>query len=355
MKKLKKIISVLIAFILILFALFYISTFHPDKIQKEKFKSDDKSPLLEKGKEYKVLSWNVQYMAGKNYVFFYDEWDGSGPDVRPSSEDIAATFKRVAEIIKNENPDIILLQEMDFNAKRTDYMDQMAELLKLLPPEYTSYSDSFYWKGAFVPHPKIMGRVGMKLSVISKYKITDAVRYQLPLMPNNYIVENLQFKRAILETVFPVKDGENISMMSTHLDAFAQGSDTMQRQVQYISDLLAGMNSKKRDWVIAGDFNLLPPGNSYDFLPDDEKPYFQKESEMKVLYEKFSVLPALAEMSKNRNAYFTHFANYNKEADRTIDYVIHSDKVKVKDFYVRSEDTKDISDHFPVIMKFVID
>jgi endonuclease/exonuclease/phosphatase family metal-dependent hydrolase len=143
--------------------------------------------------------------------------------------------------------------------------------------------------------------------------------------------------------------------MSTHLDAFAQGSDTMQRQVQYISDLLTGMNSKKSEWIIAGDFNLLPPDNSYDYLPETEKPYFQKESEMKVLYEKFKVLPSLTDMSKNRNAYFTHFANYNKEADRTIDYAIHSDKVKVKDFYVRSKDTKDISDHFPVIMKFVID
>jgi len=76
---------------------------------------------------------------------------------------------------------------------------------------------------------------------------------------------------------------------------------------------------------------------------------------MKVLYDKFTVLPALSDMLKNRSAYFTHFANYNKGADRTIDYVIHSDKVKVKDFYVRSKDTKDISDHFPVIMKFVIE
>jgi endonuclease/exonuclease/phosphatase family metal-dependent hydrolase len=355
MKKLKKILSAILGVILMLFAMFYISTFHPDDIQKEKVNSGEKSPLLEKGKEYKVLSWNVQYMAGKNYLFFYDEWDGSGPDVRPKSEDIALTFKRVAEIIKNENPDIILLQEMDYNAKRTDNKDQLAELLKLLPAEYASYTDSFYWKAAFVPHPKIMGRVGMKLTIISKYKIENATRYQLPLMPNNYVVENLQFKRAVLEAAFPLKDGGSISMMSTHLDAFAQGSDTMQRQVQYIADLLTGMNSKKSEWIIAGDFNLLPPDNSYDFLPEVEKPYFQKESEMKVLYEKFKVLPTLSDMAKNRSAYFTHFANYNKEADRTIDYAIHSDKVKVKEFYVRSKDTKDISDHFPVVVKFVIE
>lgn len=355
MKKLKKILAVIFSLILILFAVFYISTFHPSEIQNEKVNSVEKSPLLEKGKEYKVLSWNVQYMAGKNYVFYYDEWDGSGPDIRPSSKDIAVTFDRVAEIIKSENPDIILLQEMDYDAKRTDNQDQMAELLKRISPDYSSYTDSFYWKAAFVPHPKIMGRVGLKLSIFSKYKIDNAVRYQLPLMPNNYVVESLQFKRAVLETVFPVKNGESISVMSTHLDAFAQGSDTMQKQVQYISNLLTGMNNKNRDWIIAGDFNLLPPNNSYDFLPENEKPYFQKESEMKVLYEKFSVLPTLADMLKNRSAYFTHFANYNDVPDRTIDYMIHSDKIKVTNFRVRSSDTKDISDHFPVIMTFRID
>lgn len=354
MKKLYKTISIVLGIMLTLSALFYLSTFHPDKIQNEKVISGDNLPMLEKGKQYKVLSWNVQYMAGKNYVFFYDEWNESGPDLRPTSEDIAITFKRVAEIIISEKPDIILLQEMDYGAKRTDNQDQVAELLKLLPAEYASHTDSFYWKAAFVPHPKIMGSVGMKLAVISKYKIENAVRYQLPLMPNNYIVESLQFKRSILEALFPVKNGDSISLMSTHLDAFAQGSDTMQKQIEYISNLLTGMNEKNQKWIIAGDFNLLPPNNSYNYLSEDEKKYFQENSEMKVLYDKFTVLPSLTHMAKNRKAYFTHFPNYKKGPDRTIDYIIHSDEIKVKNFHIRSHDTLDISDHLPVIMTFTV-
>lgn len=354
MKKLSRISAGIFSFLIVIFSIFYFSTFHPDEIQKEKFISPAESPELEKGKEYKILSWNVQYMAGKNYVFFYDEWDGSGPDKRPSADDIRITFKRVAEIIKSENPDIILLQEMDYNSKRTDFQDQMQELLKLLPAEYSSYSDSFYWKAAFVPHPMILGSVGMKLAVISRFKIMDAVRYQLPMMPNNYIVKNLQFKRAVLETVLPVKGGGSVSFMSTHLDAFAQGTDTMQQQVQYISNLLKAKSSKNENWLIAGDFNLLPPGDSFNYLPEKEKPYFQKDSEMKVLYDKFNVLPSPGDVKKNREKFFTHFANYNKAPDRIIDYTIHSDKIKVKNFHVRSSDTKDISDHFPVITTFVI-
>ncbi len=355
MKKLYKISGSVLFVLLVLFTAFYFSTYHPAQIQSEKIYSAKNAPVLKKGETYKVLSWNVQYMAGKNYVFFYDEWDGSGPDVRPSSKDIAVTFKRVAEIIVSENPDIILLQEMDFNSKRTDYQDQLKELLNLLPEEYSSYTETFYWKAAFVPHPKIMGKVGMKLAVISKYKISDSVRHQLPMMPNNYIIKNLQFKRAVLDAAFPVNDGKSISFMSTHLDAFAQGSDTMQKQVLYIDNLLSSKNDKGENYVITGDFNLLPPGKSYDLLPEDEKPYFQKETEMKILYDKFNVLPALPNIEKQMSRYFTHFANYNKAPDRIIDYMIYSNDIKVKSYYVRSEDTKDISDHFPVIMTFTID
>jgi len=122
-------------------------------------------------------------MAGKNYVFFYDLLDNSGPDGRPSPEDIAKTLKEVARIIQDENPDVILLQEVDDGAKRTDYEDQLASLLPLLPKEYACYASAFYWKASFVPHPRIMGAAGMKLSTISKYKMTEAVRHQLALIP----------------------------------------------------------------------------------------------------------------------------------------------------------------------------
>ena len=97
-------------------------------------------------------------------MFFYDLPGGKGPDKRPSKEDIAATLNEVARVIREENPDIILLQEVDDNARRTDYQDQLALLLELIPADYKFHASAFYWQSPFVPHPKIMGKVGMKLS-----------------------------------------------------------------------------------------------------------------------------------------------------------------------------------------------
>ena len=58
-----------------------------------------------------------------------------------------------------ENADIILLQEVDEDSKRTYYKDQLAELLELLPEAYTSHTSAIYWYATFVPHPEMMGSI----------------------------------------------------------------------------------------------------------------------------------------------------------------------------------------------------
>ncbi|MBN2433713.1 MAG: endonuclease/exonuclease/phosphatase family protein [Spirochaetes bacterium] len=342
-------------FIFILFAAIKLSTYQPKDIEPAPINNRNHAPLLPDNSRIKILSWNLQYMAGKKYLFFYDEWDGSGPDKRPSPEEIQKTFKRVVQIINDEDPDILLLQEIDVDSKKTDYDDQLAILLSMISPEYKSYSSCWYWRASFVPHPKIMGKVGLKLAVISKYKIISSERHQLPVMPGNFIIRNLNFKRAVLKTEIGLKSGQTLTVMSTHLDAFAQGSDTMQKQVQAVSDLLNNLNNNSKNWLIAGDFNLIPPGQSYSLLPEDEKQYFQKETEMELLYNQFHVYPSLNDIQgENIYNWFTHFPNRQKAPDRIIDYIITSENIIPEDYFVRSNDTLDISDHLPLVMEFTI-
>ncbi|MCD1654034.1 endonuclease/exonuclease/phosphatase family protein [Treponema zuelzerae] len=340
------------AVLLLAAGVFYLSTYHPRDIEEQKIVSTGEEPVLKQGQKIKILCWNVQFMAGKNYVFFFDEWDGSGPDERPSKQDIAVTFGEAARIIAEENPDIVLLQELDSGAKRTDGDDQLERLMKLLPKEYSARTAAWYWKASFVPHPKIMGSVGMKLAVISKYRMTRSVRRQLPLMPNNPVMRNLQFKRAVLEAVFPVEGGAPFSAFSVHMDAFAQGTDTMQRQAEKVSSMLAEKEETGGSWVIGGDFNLLPPGEAYSRLPENEKPYFQTESEIKRLYEEFAGFPPLEAVDgQEAERCFTHWPNYGSKPDRTLDYYFTGKNITVSDYRVRSRGTLAISDHLPIIIE----
>ncbi|MGM0597082.1 MAG: endonuclease/exonuclease/phosphatase family protein [Myxococcota bacterium] len=332
-------------------------TWHPASSEKTKVYNSPSLPRLQAGQNIKIMSWNVQYMAGKNYVFFYDLLDDSGPDERPSSEDIELTFHKVAKTIKEENPDIIMLQELDDGAGRTDRENQVARLLGLLPDEYGAHTSVWYWKSLFVPHNKIMSAVGMKLTVISKYQLKSSRRHALPLIPGSWLTQQFNLKRALQEVRLPVGDKDELILINTHLDAFAQGTDTMEKQVDKICRFLEKLSEAGEKWLIAGDFNLLPDKQAYKRLPDKQKAYFKPVSELNRLSAKYPRIPSKQDVQgKNYQNWFTHFPNDPEveSPDRTIDYFFVSPLLDILNYQVRHKDTLDISDHFPLIVELKI-
>jgi len=348
--------AVILVLILLLTALVWSITFHPKDRQNEIVHNHPDAPMLQGGQTLKVLSWNVQYMAGKNYEFWYDRLDGSGPDIRPSREDIEATYTEVARVIEAQNPDIILLQELSDGAARTDHEDQLQRLLSQLPPEYSNYTEAFYWQADFVPLPQIMGSVGLKLAVISKYRIDSAIRHQLATIKTFPLYDEFNFKRAIQEVHISVYGGQPLSLMNTHFDAFAQGSDTMQKQVSYLQQLLTQKTAADEPWLIAGDLNLLPP-EQYKLLPQEDQEYFQPDSELAAIYARFAVVPSIDQATgSDAKNWFTHFPNRREISapDRTIDYFIHSQKLSDLQGQVLQDNTWHISDHLPMLARFTV-
>ena len=117
----------------------YALTYHPAPVEPVPVVGSAQAPVLRAGQKLRILSWNVQYLAGKNQLFWYETTAGyQGPVAdRPSPEDLAQTLSEVARIITNEKPDIVLLQELDDGSKRTDYADQLSLLLERLPQDYS--------------------------------------------------------------------------------------------------------------------------------------------------------------------------------------------------------------------------
>ena len=83
----------------------------------------------------------------------YHFWVDGDEHWRYTDGDIAITFDEVARIIKDENPDVILLQELDEDAKRTDYENQFKKILAKIDKSYAFYSASYYCNASFIPHP----------------------------------------------------------------------------------------------------------------------------------------------------------------------------------------------------------
>ena len=341
----------------LLVSLVWVLTFHPRPHQAEPVICSETAPQLKPGQTLKVLTWNVQFMAGKNYVFFWDVPDGNGPDERPSRQDITRTLTEVARVIRDEGPDLALLQEVDNGAARTDHEDQLQRLLGLLPSEYACHTSTFYWKAKYVPHPRILGAVGLTLATLSKYRISSAVRHQLSLIPGNFVKQQFNLKRAVLEARLPIEQGGEYVVLNTHLDAFAQGSNTMEKQVGEVDSLLRNLTGSGRTWVIGGDFNLLPNADAYQRLSPRQRSYlFNPQTEITPLFQTYSAVPSLAEVSgPDYQLWFTHLPNdpeVKGHPDRTIDYLFFPRTVRLGKHYVRQGDTQRISDHMPLVGEF---
>lgn len=325
----------------------YALTYHPDEVEAGDVTCPTEVEPLEPGQQVRVMSWNVQYLAGRGYVFWYDVPDGDGPDRRPSRGSLARTLQDVVQVIREEDPDVVLLQEVDRDSARTDRADQLAEIRARLAGAYPCTASAYYWKSRFVPHPKVMGRVGMTLGVLSKTRIESATRHRLPSICGDPVSVAFNFDRAVLATELAVRDGDSLTVLNTHLDAFAQGCDTMQRQVETVQQVLADTDGP---WVMGGDFNLLATRSAYDRLPARQRTLYAPKTELAPLLDDYRSFPSAEEVDGGDPAYFTQFSNDPavKAPDRTIDYLFYSEGLAVRGERVRQDQPK-LSDHFALL------
>lgn len=349
---------VLVGIIVILVLLIRVLNYYPAPVEAANVLCNKDTPLLEAGKEIKVMSWNVQYLAGKGYVFYYDLPGNTGPDSRPSAESLSKTLSEVVRIIGDEKPDILLLQEVDDGAKRSDYHNQTQLLQDALSQPFPCLAETFYWKSLFVPHPKIMGSTGLKLVTLSKYRIEEASRLQLPLADRDFISSQFYIKHAILDTTLSSVDNTaSLHILNTHLDAFSAGTDTMQHQVEFVKDHLATLDRQNQPWILGGDFNLLAGKISYDHLPALQQNYFNPNTELSLLTSGYDSVPSVAEIEgPDASRWITHYPNDPsvQAPDRTIDYIFFSKGIVPGDHFVRQKDTISISDHFPLVTYFYL-
>lgn len=355
---LAKAVGVLLLVIVLALAGFLrFGNYHPKPVETATVSCPENAPMLESGQNVKMLTWNVQTMSSKNYVFWSDLPNNDGPDDKPSQEDITVTFEETVRVIRAENPDIILIQEIDDGAEHTYNEDQMARLTEMLP-EYPCYTSVFDWKSAFVPHPRIMGSVGWKVAILSKYQISEAERIQLSTAEKSFLENQFKIQPAILKATMPTSDGGQFAALTLHLDLYVPGTDAKDIQLAEINKVLSELNAASIPWVLGGDFNLLPYDDAaYTRLAPEQQKYYNPQSEIKFLTDKYQVVPTTEETNGADFAqWFTRWPNDPSITgpDRTLDYFFFTDLLKIGTHYVRLEDTLHISDHLPVIVEFQI-
>ncbi len=327
-------------------AVFRIGFFFPPPVTRVPIQGPREASLAWSGESLRIMVWNVQYCASRRHHFFYD----GGDAVHVPPEDVLSTVEAVADAIQAHDPDLVLLQEVDRDSARTGRVDQLGAILAGAP--YGRWVAAPYHRVAYVPHPpgQHLGRVDMELATLSRFELSYAKRIQLPLLREPFYRRAFNLKRAVLEVTLP-HDGGSLTVLNTHLSAFSFGDGTLEAQVGRIQRRLDELDRLDFPWILAGDFNMLPPGDDPVRLGDEAEMYADADNPIERLFDAgYRAVPDPTEFEADPRRWYTYLPHGAEEADRTLDYVFVSEGIEVRSARVLSE-YAEISDHLPLLVE----
>jgi endonuclease/exonuclease/phosphatase family metal-dependent hydrolase len=320
--------------------------------------------------ELNVMTWNIRFGVGRLPWF----GDSCGDNVIVQKSAVIDTLIKIATFINNldQNPDILLLQEVDVSSKRTGYVDQVQWLL-----DHTNFNYGVYasmWQADFIPSDGL-GKVDAGNAILSKWPIENAERIQLPLRGDQDDLEQYFYlRRNILKSKININDEKELYALCTHTTAFAT-DDTKQKHIDRFYEVLESFGDDaifvaggdlnaltsaygederdfctvdKCDDVCDGDFenNLIYQGSYFNHLPDEEL----------LLNQLYTFYPAIDKSLTNFPENYTHStwitSEDNVESDgplnRKLDYIFSSDPLVNGTTHQEANYQFYLSDHAPV-------
>ena len=309
-----------------------------------------------------VVTWNIRFGIGRANWF----GDSCGDLVLFDNETIIDGLELLAQKITEMDADILLLQEVDTDSKRSAYIDQVQWLLDHTSMNYGVYASM--WEVQFVPSDGL-GRVNTGNAILSKWPLSEAERIQLSLRGDqDALTKAFYVRRNVLKAVVNYP-GNPFWAVDIHASAFSN-DDTKQKQFLEFKDVLDEISSKGELFVAGGDLNELPPGatkNNYceedrcpDELPeDDEGCDFSNETTwINPLYDTYVPSVSLVDYQQNEQLYFTHASTHdiNDERyqwNRKLDYLF-TNTAWVPRSEITHQEAQLESDHVAVSAKWVV-
>lgn len=317
----------------------------------------------------KVMTWNVKYAAAR-VDFWFDFW---GDRTQLTEAEVRAHLARIHALINEVKPDVLLVQEIDVNSRRSAYVDMVRSILDNTHLQYATYVPT--WTSRYVPSEGV-GRMDMGNAIFSTYPIVSAERIpQVDRTDQDPVTRTFYLHRGIGRAVLKVGQRE-VAVLVLHTEAYDRDG-TKQKHLKQAEEL---MRAETLPFLIGGDFNSLPPTAARVSRFNDEHPSafgteFEQPpyilSEMEPFFRDFRsaiTLERIGTTEASQRRYYTHSVigpdtvGSNGEPGfwtRTLDYLF----VRPRDSWV--EGTTDVlqqrgdsglqseplllSDHCPVV------
>ena len=203
-----------------------------------------------------VLNWNVGYAGlGRNEDFFMDGGKRSKPD---KPDVVYAYLDGIMKTIREQAPDLVLLQEVDADSGRTYEIDERPYLETDM--DNTAFAMNYSCPFVPVPWPPI-GKVNSGLFTMTRdLKIESAERISLPC-PFSWPLRIANLKRCLLVSHLAVEGSEwELVLVNLHLEAYDDGEGKI-AQTNQLRDFIEAEYAKGNYVIAGGDFNQVFPGS----------------------------------------------------------------------------------------------
>lgn len=281
---------------------------------------------------FSVMTCNIGYLSGMT---------NNQSVKRPEKVFFDKNKEAFLRLLDEVQPDFIGFQEIDFNSKRSHYVNQLRTIAG--KSRYKYAAKAINWDKRYLPFPywppsMHFGRILSGQAVLSRWPILMAERIVLRKPENTPFYYNTFYLDRLIQVVKIKIGNRGLIILNVHLDAFER--ETRENQAQRLLNIYRSFKDEYPVLVL-GDFNSIPPNapQKKDF-PDEPLADFQKERTIQIFLEE----PGL------KAAEITTFTFPADNPTRKLDYIFYNhDKIDFLKVFIPNIDS---SDHLPVVMEF---
>lgn len=302
-----------------------------------------------------LMSYNVKFGGGRVDFFF----DCHGDRVLMRRAEVLRHMEALAEKVRQVDPDVLFVQEVDVNSKRSAYVDQLQWLL-----DHTSLNFAYYasqWRADFVPSDGI-GAVDSGNAILSKHPLRAGTRIALALRKDQSGLERYFYlRRNLLRTELELPGGSAVALVAVHTEAYSKDGTKLAHIERFKQELDAFADTGQLV-VGAGDLNTLPPGSAQVSGFDDsacteeyEADDYSRETEwLQPLYDRYAPETPLGDYQADNARFFSHTTRRDSFWNRKLDYIFTNGRFTPGSSLTHQDEssggmaTLPLSDHAPL-------
>ena len=285
----------------------------------------------------RVLVWNIAWGYGTGS-------EGTGKaKPRPHFE---KRIREIAEFVRDQNPDIALIQEIDFDATRSHRLDQAAQIAEIA--EFHNYATAVSWRANWVPFPywppsEHFGFMRSGGAIFSRFPLQESSVTLLPKPESQPFWYNLFYLFRYLHLAeITLGEHPTLKIANVHFEAFDQVNRT-----QHAKETQAIVQPYSASLILGGDFNTVPLAAKRKTNYPDEPATDHKSDQT---YGIVAEIPELRDAFRESNEDFTFPAS---KPNRKLDHFFASKQFQITSAKALSN-AKQLSDHLPLLVQLAI-